>query len=239
MPDRCDVDFAWGERGLDARVESSDAVVIVDVLSFCTCVDIAVSRGARVLPYRYRDASAVEYARLQHAMLAGSRDDTNSRFSLSPESMLGLARDERIVLPSPNGSALSVSTGARPTFAASLRNARAVARAVAQTGSRVLVIAAGERWTDGTLRPAVEDYLGAGAVIAELGGRRSPDAAVAAAAFLGVVSALPAVLAASPSGRELIHRGFAGDVELATQLDVSTVAPLLRRGEFVDAVAML
>jgi hypothetical protein len=48
----------WGACGVAHLVPESDAVVIVDVLSFSTCVDIAVGNGAIVYPYRWQDASA-------------------------------------------------------------------------------------------------------------------------------------------------------------------------------------
>ena len=40
-----DVQCAWGAAGLRQLVATSDAIVIVDVLSFATCVDIAVGNG--------------------------------------------------------------------------------------------------------------------------------------------------------------------------------------------------
>ena len=80
---------------------------------------------------------------------------------------------ERIVLPSPNGSTITralAGTGAR-VVAGSLRNASAVADHVAplvRDGATCVVVPAGERWPDDTLRPCVEDLWGAGAVLAGL-----------------------------------------------------------------------
>jgi 2-phosphosulfolactate phosphatase len=229
------INFAWGMHGLEEMLPLCDVVVIVDVLSFCTAVDVAVGRGAAILPYRWKDGSAAEYARRKHAALAGHRGDTASTYSLSPASLRSIDKEIRLVLPSPNGSALSMATGTRTTIAGSLRNARAVAAAAMQFGERILVVAAGERWKDGSLRPAVEDYLGAGAIISELGGSRSPEAVVAAQAFLGVLTNVDDIIAASVSGRELIDRGYIQDVVLAVDLNVSTCVPLLCNGAYINS----
>lgn len=71
---------------------------------------------------------------------------------------------------------------------------------------RIAVVAAGVAERDG-VRFAVEDLLGAGAVIdalAELGiDHQSPEAAAAAAAYTGLRGALRHLVAASVSSREL------------------------------------
>ncbi len=97
------------------------------------------------------------------------------------------------------------------------------------------VVAAGERWPDGQLRPAVEDLWGAGAVLAALGGRdASPEAGAAVAAFRTVEAGLAEALLSCASGRELVDAGFAGDVELAAAHGVSQVVPVLYGDAFVD-----
>jgi hypothetical protein len=51
----------WGKQGVLQLDSVSDVIVIVDVLSFSTCVDIANSQGAIVYPYQWKDESASSY----------------------------------------------------------------------------------------------------------------------------------------------------------------------------------
>jgi 2-phosphosulfolactate phosphatase len=95
----------------------------------------------------------------------------------------------------------------------------------------VAVIAAGERWPDGSLRPALEDLLGAGAIISQLPGVRSAEAHTAALAFESTTD-LPEVLLRCASGVELSERGFSEDISVAAELDVDDHASVLRDGSF-------
>jgi 2-phosphosulfolactate phosphatase len=229
-----DLRCEWGERGVAALAPASAAVIIVDVLSFSTSVSVAVERGACVFPYRWNDQRAADYAASVRAELAAPRGA--GRPSLSPASLRALPPGARLVLPSPNGGALSLAAGSTPVFAGCLRNARAVALAAQALGAKIAVIPAGERWPDDqSLRPAVEDWLGAGAILSHLPGQRSPEAASAVAAFQAARPHLDDYLHQCPSGQELIARGFAGDVALAAELDVSAAAPLLIEGAFRPA----
>jgi 2-phosphosulfolactate phosphatase len=207
----CERRCEWGARGIETLAHDCDVVIIVDVLSFSTAVDIAVSRGATV------EASA-DYQRSVRTL---------DSFSLSPASLVEIPDGYHLVLPSPNGAALSLLASGKATFTACLRNASAVARAAAAIGSTFAVIPAGERWADGSLRPAIEDWIGAGAVLAALPGRASPEAAFAVAAFETARGSDGELLRECSSGRELIERGFARDVDLASELDKSSAAPML------------
>ncbi|HIC81877.1 MAG TPA: GNAT family N-acetyltransferase [Kiloniellaceae bacterium] len=238
MPDIA-LDLAWGAAGLRAGQASSTAIAIVDVLSFSTAVDVAVSRGARVLPYRYHDATAADFAAAQGARLAGPRGVPGG-LSLSPPSLAALEAGDSLVLPSPNGSMLSTLVGDTPTFAACLRNATAVAAALQAAAedrgdAKVLVVAAGEHWPDGSLRPALEDLLGAGALLARLKGAFSPDAAAAVGAYKALRGDLQAALQECPSGREQIGEGFSDDVAWAGEEDVSAAVPRLQDGAYSDS----
>ena len=229
-----DLRCEWGSQGILTLAPQSDVVIIVDVLSFSTSVDIAVSRGASVFPYRWKDDSARVYAESVGAVLAGDKRSMTG-YSLSPTSLQNLPKGTCLVLPSPNGSSLSLATGAVPTLAGCLRNAIVVALAARKYGNRISVIPAGERWReDDSLRPALEDLLGAGAILSHLPGTRSPEAEMAIAVFQHFQSNLLASLQACGSGKELIERGFAEDVVLAADLDVSTAVPLLTDGVYIN-----
>jgi 2-phosphosulfolactate phosphatase len=218
-------------EGLRALQSSSQAVIIVDVLSFSTAVDIALARGATVLPYRWKDHSAETFASQQNAILAGGRRN-GPEYSLSPASLRSIPPGTRLVLPSPNGSTLALAATV-PLFTACLRNAPAVARQAAAHGRRIAVIPAGEQWPASTLRPCLEDLLGAGAVLAELPGTPSPEAELAIAAFARFRDDLGGTLSRCGSGKELIERGFPLDVQLAAEYAVSPIAPRLTEGQFV------
>jgi 2-phosphosulfolactate phosphatase len=158
--------------------------------------------------------------------------------SLSPVSFDGVTGVARVVQPSPNGSAISVglADAGVTVVGACLRNASAVGRWLRERPGRVSVVAAGERWPDGSLRPAVEDLWGAGAVLAALGpDGASPEADAAVAAFGAVRDRLPEALAGSASGRELVSAGFAADVAMAAAHDVSPVVPVLLGDAFVSS----
>lgn len=234
--------FEWGPTG--AAAIAAPVTVVVDVLSFTTTLTVAAERGMTVYPFRWKDERAEAYAAERGAVLARGRS-VREGVSLSPASVRAAAGVERLVLPSPNGSAIAfglAETGAT-VVGASLRNASAVARWLdgrvdgRVDGRDVAVIAAGERWPDGSLRPAVEDLWGAGAVIAglaDLGATDlTPEARVAEQAFRAVD--LPGDLVACLSGQELVDLGFADDVDIAAELDASDVVPLLRGDAFEDA----
>jgi 2-phosphosulfolactate phosphatase len=222
-----DIRCEWAIEGITALVPTSDAVIIVDVLSFSTAVDIAVGNGATVYPYRLRDESAVAYAESLGALLASPTRNATSGYSLAPSSLLEIPPGTRLVLPSPNGSTLSLATGHTPTFTGCLRNAAAVAAAAQKLGTRISVIPAGERWQDGTLRPAIEDLIGAGAIVHHLAGTKSPEALAAESVYKTFAPNLLQCLQQCTSGKELIALGFATDLPLAAALNASNSTPLL------------
>ena len=238
----------WGPTGAEAV--PADYAVVVDVLSFTTTLTVALERGIEVFPFRWKDSRAAEHAMRHGATLAVGRFEAISRgdarhVSLSPASLAEVEGVQRLVLPSPNGSTIAFAlaeTGAQ-VAGASLRNAGAVARwlgpRVAE-GASVVVVPAGERWYDDSLRPAAEDLWGAGAVLAaidaEAEASASPEARMAIAAWQAAV--LPHDLLHCAGGRELTEAGFVADVEIAAQHDVSEAVPVLVGESFRDAASL-
>jgi 2-phosphosulfolactate phosphatase len=236
----------WGPTGAAAIAEGADVAVVVDVLSFTTTLTVAVERGIEVWPFRWKDERATAYAAERDAVLAVGRFESRDEgrgVSLSPAHMTRVSGVDRLVLPSPNGSTIcaeltdaDADTDADTEIvAACLLNRTAVARRLRDAGT-VAVVAAGERWPDGSLRPCVEDLWGAGAVIAALADLGvdglSPEARVAESAFRAVEQDLPERLAACAGGRELADAGFGDDVAVAARLDVTDVVPVLEGGAF-------
>lgn len=153
-----------------------------------------------------------------------------------------------------NGAAVAAAASADAiVLVGGIRNAAAVARTVQtiqerrQERTSVAVIAAGEVDDAGLLRFAVEDQLGAGAIISALSARgidhTAPDAAVAAEGFHALRRAVRHMVGASGSGRELADGVTATarieaagvvptSVAEAAVLDAVDVVPVLRDGVF-------
>jgi 2-phosphosulfolactate phosphatase len=164
-----------------------------------------------------------------------------------------VARGESVAL---DGAAHEVSLNGAAVAAAAarthavvilgcLRNASAVARAIVDEQQRrgdrtsIAIVAAGElssREPGASLRFAVEDQLGAGAIVDALGvlgiDHTSPEAAAAGEAFRGLRGATRHLLTASGSGQELIDLGRREEVLNAAAVDAASVVPVLRDGVF-------
>ena len=233
---RCRLD--WGRHGTQQAAERGDVLVIVDVLSFSTAATTATYYGGIIYPCT-QDEDIAAFAQHVGGVAAVQRRNVpeKGRFSLSPSTFVDIESETRVVLASPNGATCSRYACQVPClFVGALVNAQAVAVAVSQVVEEqrlnVTVIACGERWRtpteDGTLRVAVEDYLGAGAILSYLQLEKSPEARVCEGAFLHIRNDLSNVLWECESGCELREKGFGGDVQHAAQLNMYDVAPIMR-----------
>lgn len=232
-------------KGTPAPSVPRTVAVVVDVLSFTTTVTLATSRGARVHPYRWAGDGARRRADELGVQLAAGRDREQGgpeTVGLSPGSVVTAATVPDLLLPSPNGSTVAtlLADAGVQVVAGCLLNADAVgewlrARRATDPGATVLVVPAGERWPDDSLRPAYEDLWGAGAIIAALDLQPvdlSLEARMAVAAYRAVEDDLLGALRECASGRELTHRGYGQDVRIAAELHTLQAVPVLRDGYF-------
>ena len=211
---RYQVRLDWGLDAL-ARLAPADVVVVVDVLRFSSTAIDVVDRGEEMMLDDTAFAVSLNGARVAAAAAAAAEPEPVGPHALEDE---------------PAGSIVLL---------AGLRNASAVAQAIADEQSRrgrrtsVAVIPAGELGHGGApLRFAVEDLLGAGAVIDALATRgidhSSPEAATAGEAFRGLRGAVRHLLTASGSGQELIENDLRPDVVRAAEVDASDAVPVVR-----------
>jgi 2-phosphosulfolactate phosphatase len=240
------VKMEWGRRGAREAAERGDIVIIVDVLSFSSTVVAALNAGALIFPYppnldgkKYASSIGAKYI-LGRAEAARTGNPT-----LSPVTFCEEHRNERYVLSSLNGAYCSwIASKVPALLIGSLLNASAVAEIAnklqQETGVDITVVPCGEQWNDARenedrLRPSLEDYLGAGAILADLDGSKSPEAEVCYGAFKSSESRLRELVWDSGSGRELRERGYEDDVKFCSQLNVTGIIPLMKDGSFIEA----
>jgi 2-phosphosulfolactate phosphatase len=108
-----------------------------------------------------------------------------------------------------------------------------VAFAARSRGEAIGIIASGERWGDGSMRPAYEDLIGAGAIMDSLpAGSWSPEARATRSAFVAARDHLEEHLMDCASARELVALGYVRDVQIASELNVSGTVPILHSGAY-------
>jgi 2-phosphosulfolactate phosphatase len=220
------VRFEWGRDGLAALAPHCTVVIIVDVLSFTTSVDLVVGQGARA------------------KLASWTGQDYGPR---RPSALKAVQPGTEVELSSPNGGELALQAAkVTRVMAGCLRNAHSVADKAIDVADRgpIAVVAAGEQWgvnlnergEPGRLRPALEDYLGAGAIISALLAEgyspASPEAAFAATSYRTAEPYLSELLGGCGSGLELGGKGLTEDIAIAGQVNVSKTAPLLTDGVF-------
>lgn len=54
LQNKYDIRLEWGAEDVSHLAPNSEAVIIIDILSFTTCIDIYLSREATVYPFTWR-----------------------------------------------------------------------------------------------------------------------------------------------------------------------------------------
>lgn len=226
--DRFRCRLEWGRDGARRAAARRDMVVVCDTLRFSTAVVAAIARGVVIVPRSEPKGGGTGMA--HHP---GGGLDSAPR--LSPGFYNGIPAGGEVDLLSPNGATCCRLASTAPyVLVGCIVNGRAVAEAAATIAEReqygISVIACGERrdaGEDGALRFAVEDYLGAGAILSYLSSPASAEARLCAAAFLETQSHLEEILWECASGWELRQKGLGEDVRYAARLNLHDVVPIL------------
>ncbi|MDF2910571.1 MAG: 2-phosphosulfolactate phosphatase [Sporolactobacillus laevolacticus] len=242
-PFHCRVE--WGKRGARDAAERGDLVIVVDVLSFSSTVITALNYGAIIYPYP-PSLNGKDFAGKIGAQYILGRSEAAKLGTptLSPTSFNQAHENKKYVLTSLNGAFCTwIASKVPALLIGSLLNASSVARVANQLSTQanvnITVIPCGEQWNDvraneDTLRPSIEDYLGTGAILAELEGSKSPEAELCAAAFTHAHQKISDLIWECGSGRELREKGFAEDVRHCSQLNIFQTVPLLKKDHFED-----
>lgn len=231
----------WGLNGIKRAVKRKDIIVIIDVLSFSTTVITAIHYGAEIFPFIKSNIKDIDlYAQKINAEVVLGRSEAKlyKRQSLSPLSFDKSCNKKKFLLPSRNGSTYSkIAENNKYVFIGSIINASSVSSTINKIRKfnkiPVTVISCGERWKeDKELRPSIEDYLGAGAILSTLNGIKSPEAKVCINAFKTSKPELKKLIWNSISGRELRSWGFDKDVRYASKLNMIKEVPFLKNKSF-------
>lgn len=235
----------WGKRGAREAAERGDITIIVDVLSFSSTVVSAVSQGAIIYPYppnldgkKYAHKIGGEY------ILGRNEAAILGKATLSPISFNQTHANNKYVLCSLNGAFCTwIASKVPALLIGSLLNYKSVASVAndlrKKTNTNITIIPCGELWNDireneDGLRPSIEDYLGAGAILSEIEGSKSPEAEVCIGAYLHSKHRIKDLIWESGSGRELRLKGFEDDVKHCSLLNKYKAVPILKDKCFVD-----
>lgn len=241
-----EIKVEWGQRGARAASDRGDIVIIVDVLSFSSTVVTAVDYGAEIYPYPTPiNESAKEFAETIGANIVWGRAESIKYrgHSLTPMSFTYADKGQKFVMCSLNGAACTLIASKVPALLIGCSlNASATANKAnllrTELGINITVVPCGEKWSDALenenmLRPSIEDYLGAGIILSKLTGSKSPEAEVCIGAYEYSKNKISELILDSASGRELRERGYVQDVIHCSQVDITTVVPILHDNKFI------
>ncbi|WP_227397088.1 2-phosphosulfolactate phosphatase [Jeotgalibacillus aurantiacus] len=239
-----EIKLEWGRRGAREAAERGDIIIIVDVLSFSSTVTAAMNVQATIFPFPPSEDGRL-YAKEKDAEYILGRAEAAKRGlpTLSPVTFGSEHANKRFVLSSLNGAYCTwLASDVAALLIGSLRNASAVAKAANElqlkSGKDITLVPCGEQWNEpmeheDSLRPSIEDYLGAGAILSELTGCISPEATLCKLAFEQSKDQLSYLIYDCGSGRELRERGFEADVHFCSQLNKDNVVPILNKDHFI------
>lgn len=236
------VDVALSPAEYPAKAPPARRAVLIDVIRATTSIVVAFERGcAGVIPVRTPEEARRARAGRGDAgaLLCGEQGGVRvPGFDLgnSPSEFLAAPlAGRRLILCTSNGTRALASLGGVPELRiGALRNAAAVAAALARGTGGVLLACAGK---DETF--CLEDAVCAGAILHALRAATDEPVEVSDAAgaaellFLHHRADLLGMLHRAEWGRRIAAMGLAEDLRLCAELDAAPLAPCVREGRIV------
>jgi 2-phosphosulfolactate phosphatase len=203
------------------------SVVVFDVLRATTTMTAALAAGVKEI-HVFPDTASVRKSASEVGLFRGALMCGEERclrpegFDLgnSPGAFTREYTDRTVFMSTTNGTrAILAAQGAALLLAGALVNASAVAAVLADAGMDVTLLCAG---TNG--RVAMEDVIGAGAVLTALGRKAhavpaSDAARIAVHLYETAKNDLPRVLAEGDGGRNVIAAGLREDIAFCASVD--------------------
>jgi len=203
--------------------------VVIDILRATTTIVEMLTHGAScVVPVASVDGARIIAQDRPDALLCGERSGTppegfhcgNSPLEYTPELMAGKA----CVISTTNGTrALHMCDHAHRVLIGSITNTQSLCAVLADDARDVALVCSG---TDGQV--SLEDCIGAGLIIEQLGYSATDNAALMMHAARGAIERFGGVRYAIESSfhsKRLIELGFGADVEFASRLDSRSMVP--------------
>jgi 2-phosphosulfolactate phosphatase len=206
---------------------SEDVCIMVDVLRASTTITVALESFDEIIPVTKLD-EALSLASQHKAVLAGERegatmegfDAGNSPFEIQKFS------GKTLILTTSNGTRILESMKGIPLIG-SFINAKSVAReALKLAQNQIEVVMAGVNG-----RFAIEDFLGAGAIISHLQSSCTVDEMALASVLASQdIKKTEKAVHESLSAANLRELGFEKDIEFCLQRDTSDLVPVYQKG---------
>ncbi|HEV8604331.1 MAG TPA: 2-phosphosulfolactate phosphatase [Tepidisphaeraceae bacterium] len=215
------------------------AVVVLDVLRATTTMIAALSAGVREIRI-FPDTRSARAAATENreALLCGEENCLKpAGFDLgnSPASLNSKHAGRTLFMSTTNGTrAILSARGAPQIIVGALVNAGAVAARIKKIGLDLLLLCAG---TNG--KTAMEDLIGAGAVLSALGENielESDTALLAMTVFQANSRNLRSALRQSQGGINVIRAGLEEDIDFAANLDSLYAVGMVEDGDPIKVV---
>ena len=224
------------------RDTSADAYVVIDVLRFSTTVAAALASGFREIHVFSELSEAVKFARENKALLVAEVEGVKPKdadLDNSPTAIIDYVKkygvgSGKLAIRTTSGALIvseAISLGLGNVLVGSLVNARFVAEALEELRpSSINIVCAGFR----RAKFAIEDFLGAGAIICELAGITEvnlfDEAMAALHTYLSLRDDLLGAIRSGRSGRFLCSTGRDRDVVFASKVNTVNAVPVLGNG---------